>query len=204
MDADHFYSLLQNHVPPPAVAYCFRIWQEHPFEFKLRKARASKIGDFSCRPGKVARITVNHDSHPYLFLLTYIHEVAHLVVHRQSGWSAEAHGTEWKSAFNNMLRPLMTNNVFPEVLLKALDNHMINPKASSFSDAGLSACLRQYDERLQSATLLSQIPEGSLFGIRGRWFMKGQQKRTRIVCHEVKTRRKYLVSADAQVEVSYN
>ena len=200
MDADRLHSLLQKHLPPAALAYCFRLWQEQPFEFKLRKTRVSKIGDFTCRPGKVPRITVNHDSHPYLFLLTYIHEVAHLVVHKQSGWRLEAHGREWKDAFRALLAPILTTAVFTDDLLSALSKHMVNPRASSFSDAALSACLRQHDERLRSVTLLSEIPEGSVFGIRDRWFTKGQQKRTRVVCREVKTSRRYLVPLNAPVE----
>lgn len=200
MDPVRLYAILEKHIPAIAIPYCFQLWREHPFDFRLRKKRISKVGDFTCRIGKTPRITINHDSHPYLFLLTYVHEVAHLLVHQKFGWKPEAHGNEWKDTFRLLMTPLMTDEVFPPNLLSVLNAHMIDPKASSFSDSTLTQALRQYDEKQKSATLLSEIPEGSLFALHGRWFKKGHLKKTRVVCHEMKTRRNYLVPADAQVE----
>ncbi len=77
---------------------------------------------------------------------------------------------------------------------------MIQPKASSFSDTKLTHALRQYDERQKSATLLSEIPEGSIFGLHGRWFTKGKLKRTRVLCRELKTKKNFLVPVDVPVE----
>ena len=183
-----------------ALPYCYQLWVDRPFDFKLRKKRLSKIGDFTCHQGKSPRITINHDSHPYLFLLTYIHEVAHLVVHQECGWKVEAHGREWKETFKQLMAPLMKEDVFPSPLLTALKKHMIAPKASSFSDSELTHVLRQYDNPLKSTVLLSEIPEGSTFSFHGKWFTKGTLKRTRVMCRELKTKRNYLVPADAEIE----
>jgi SprT protein len=192
--------MLEEHIPPPALSYCFQLWQEYPFELKLRKARISKVGDYTCHHGKIPRITINHDSHAFLFMITYVHEVAHLLVHRQHGWKTEAHGKEWKQTFRGLMSPLLTEEIFPKDLLLVLRRHMEDPRASSFSDSSLTAALRQYDEKQKSATLLSEIPEGSVFGLHGRWFRKGPLRRTRVLCHELKTTRKYLVPADAPVD----
>jgi len=199
MDSARIQSILEVHVPLPAVPYCFQLWNQYPFEFRLRKKRISKVGDFTCRHGKKPRITINQDSHPYLFLITYVHEVAHLVVHLDYGWKAKSHGKQWKKAFQHLLAPLMTEAVFPKDLLLILARHMEDPKASSFSDSKLTAVLRDYDQR-QTVTLLSEIPEGSIFGLHGRWFKKGKLRRTRVLCHELKTRRNYLVPADVPVD----
>jgi len=200
MDSPGLYSILEKHVPAAALHYCFQLWQRSPFDFKLRKKRISKVGDFICHAGQVPRITINHDSHPYLFLLTYIHEVAHLVVHQNHGRRVEAHGAEWKKSFRELLTPMMREEIFPKSLLSVLEKHMVDPRASSFSDSKLTHALRQFDEMQKSATLLSEIPEGSVFGLHGRWFKKGPMKRTRVLCREVKTKRNFLVPADAQVE----
>lgn len=200
MDPIRVHSTLEAHIPPPALPYCFQLWNQHPFEFRLRKKRISKVGDFTCRHGRKPRITINQDSHPLLFLMTYVHEVAHLVVHEQYGWKAEAQGTEWKRTFQDLMSPLMTEEVFPKNLLAILRKHMKDPMASSFSDSQLTAALREQDERQKSVTLLSQIPEGSIFGLHGRWFRKGQLRRTRVLCHELKSRRNYLVPADAPID----
>jgi SprT protein len=76
---------------------------------------------------------------------------------------------------------------------------LANPKASSFSDPELTALFRSYDEKLTKAILVSQPGEGSIFSFHGRWFKKGIAKRTRVLCLELKTKRNYLVPADAEV-----
>ena len=200
MDSLRLYSLLEKHLPPVAIPYCFQLWQRNPFDFSVRKKRISKVGDFTSHPGKVPRITINYDSHPYLFLLTYVHEVAHLLVHHNYGWKHEAHGEVWKSTFRELMTPLMNEDVFPPSLLMVLKRHMADPKASSFSDTELTQALRNHDEKQKSVILLSEIPEGSIFGLHGRWFKKGKLKRTRVLCHEIKTRRNFLVAADSPVE----
>lgn len=198
--ADKVRDILQKHVPTVSVPYCLHLWQNTPFKFKLRKSRQSKIGDFSCKHGQVPQITVNDDLHPLLFLITYVHEVAHLHVHRQYGHRVEGHGEEWKSAFRDLLAPVMIPEIFPGKLLRGLKRHMVNPRASTFSDTELTELLRSVDAKWSRATLLSEIPEGSLFGLHGKWFRKGALQRTRVLCLELKTKRKFLVPADMPVE----
>ena len=193
-------AVLQKHVPEAARAYCFDLWIRYPFRFTLRKSRQSKVGDFICRDGEAPHITVNADLHPYLFLVTYVHEVAHLVVHRTHGPRTEAHGESWKDVFRQLMLPLLVPEVFPKELLIRLRTHMQDPMASSFSDSDLTEAFRAHDPKWSRATLLSEIPVGSMFGLRGKWFRKGQLQRTRFVCTEIKTKRIFLVPADFPVE----
>jgi SprT protein len=199
MEEEKVKKLLQQHVPIAAAEYCFDLWKTYRFVFKTKKARQSKVGDFTFRPGQRQQITINHDLHPYLFLTTYIHEVAHLIVHGQHGRKAEAHGQEWKTEFKKLLEPLLSEEVYPRPLLTLLRKHMVNPKASSYSDSKLTAAFRSYDVLKAKVMVLSQLPEGSIFRLQKRWFKKGETKRTRVLCLEVKTRRQYLVPADAEV-----
>jgi hypothetical protein len=200
MSSEKVSSILDTHVPTDSRRYCLDLWERYRFDFRLRKSRISKIGDFTFRNGQIPRITVNRDLHPYLFLITYIHEVAHLEVHRHFGHRVEAHGQEWKKAFQQMLDPVLNQLIFPYDLLVALRKHMADPKATTFSDTRLMHVFRQYDLQAAAATFLSEIPEGSIFALRGRWFKKGKTNRTRVLCQELKTRRKYFVPADAPVE----
>jgi hypothetical protein len=198
MELKKIEEILTRHVPASAVEYCTRLWQDLPFHFKLRKSRQSKVGDFTCRTGHTPQITVNHDLHPYLFLMTYVHEVAHHRVHQQYGHRAEAHGTEWKKNFQELMSPLLTGEIFPEPLLSGLIKHMSAPKASSFADAELTQLFRAAGGRADEV-LLSHIPEGSIFHLQGRWFKKGKLRRTRVLCREVKSKRQYLVPLDAVI-----
>lgn len=190
---------LQYHLPAAAQDYCIQLWGKNPFHFHLSKKRLSKSGDFTCKHGHTPRITVNKDLHAFEFLITYIHEVAHLHVHQTYGFRAEAHGTEWKNKFQELLAPLLTEQVFPKDILDCLLKHMVNPKASTYSDADLTKLLRSKDPRAAQITLLSQLPEGSVFDLNGRWFKKGKIRRTRVLCLEVKSKRQFLVPADVPV-----
>ncbi len=199
MTQDKVFTTLQQHIPASAVEYCFNLWLKYKFVFKLRKARITKAGDFTFRSGQTPRITVNSDLHPHSFLITYVHEVAHLEAHSIFGHRVEAHGDQWKKTFQQLMIPVLTAEIFPPRLLAVLKRHMTNPKASSFSDSELTAALRKFDGNQASVILLSQLPEGSVFGLHGRWFKKGKLKRTRVMCREVNTKRDYLVPVDAPV-----
>lgn len=194
-----FRLLLAEQVPSASLDYCIDLWQRNPFLFHLNKKRLSKSGDFTSRHGETPRITVNKDLHAYEFLITYVHEVAHLHVHQKYGFRAEAHGEEWKNTFRELLSPLLTADIFPEKVLTSLQQHMVNPKASTYSDSELTKLLRSYNPLASKVTLLSELPEGSLFDLHGRWFKKGKLKRTRVLCLEVKSKRQFLVPADMPV-----
>ena len=170
MDLKKIEGILVQHIPAGALDHCSRLWQELPFDFKLRKSRLSKVGDFTCRSNQSPQITVNKDLHPFLFLMTYVHEVAHLRVHQEYGFKAEAHGDAWKATFQRLMAPLLREEIFPEPLLSGLRRHMASPKASSFSDAALTELFRSVDSRERNTILLSQIPEIGRASCRERVF----------------------------------
>lgn len=200
MRPDKVLPILQQHLPPSSVEYCFALWQASPFELKLTKSRQTKVGDFTSRNTRShPRITLNHDLNPYTFLVTYVHEVAHLRVYLKHGARVDPHGEEWKTMFTELMVPMLWETVFPEEILHVLRRHMINPKASSFADAELTLALRKFDKDAHRFATLSEIPEGSIFKLQDRYFQKGKLRRTRVVCRELKSKRDYLVPADAQV-----
>ncbi|HLT82472.1 MAG TPA: SprT-like domain-containing protein [Cyclobacteriaceae bacterium] len=193
-------NLIDHHVPPTAAGYAFQLWKETPFVFKVTRSRSSKVGDFTgCRHHATHRITVNHDLNPYLFLITYVHEVAHLRTFLHYGTRVEPHGSEWKRIFKNLLTPVLNEHVFPPRVLHRLTIHMANPKASSFADSELTIALRQYDPGAANQTTVADLPEGAVFKLQGKYYRKGKLRRTRVVCREIRTRREYLVPAEALV-----
>lgn len=200
MSIEKILEILKTHVPPPAVEYCLNLWKATPFELKLSKSRQTKVGDFTSRRSKShPRITLNNDLNPYLFLTTYIHEVAHLHVFLKFGHRVDPHGEEWKTAFTDLLIPMLWENIFPPEILHELRRHMVNPKASSFADTKLTEAFRLFDKNKTHAAVLSQLPEGSTFQLQGKFFKKGKLRRTRVLCKELKSKRDYLVPADALV-----
>lgn len=199
MTSDKVFTILQSHVPPSSLEYCFSLWKESPFELKITKSRQTKVGDFTSRRTKLhPRITLNNDLNPFLFLVTYVHEVAHLRVYLQFGNRVDPHGDKWKTTFTDLMVPLLWESVFPEEILHELRRHMINPKASSFADTDLTQAFRKFDKN-SSQMVLSELPEGSIFRLQGRYFRKGKLRRTRVLCREMQSKKDYLVPADALV-----
>lgn len=200
MTEQQVLSILQRHLPKPAISYSLQLWQEKPFTLKVTKSRLTKIGDFtSKRNAARPQITLNGDLNPYSFLVTYIHEVAHLFVFLNFSQNVEPHGEHWKYAFKRLMSPMLTPHVFPEEILIPLMDHMENPKASSFGDVTLTKALRNFDADAKELVILSEIPEGSIFKLRDRYFQKGKLRRTRVLCKELQSKRQYLVPAEAEV-----
>ncbi|MCK5366987.1 MAG: SprT-like domain-containing protein, partial [Cyclobacteriaceae bacterium] len=101
------YQILQNQVPENAVHYCLDLWETIPFNFKVTRKRNSKLGDyrFDQRNGSHS-ISVNFDLNQYSFLITYIHELAHLLTTERFGRKSQPHGKEWKSNFRELMEPV--------------------------------------------------------------------------------------------------
>lgn len=198
--AAKLYEVLKSQVPESALDYCVSLWREYPFSFKITRSRNSCLGNYKYQNGQHT-ITVNHDLNIYNFLVTYIHEVAHqrvFIFDRKKG--TLPHGEEWKSRFRELMSPLLNEEVFPEQILHPLSLHMQNPKASSTRDASLMKAFRHYDlNRKSTAVHLEDIKTGQNFVFKNRVFQKLEVKRTRAVCLEIASKRKYTIPLLAEI-----
>jgi SprT protein len=193
--------ILLNHIPLEALDYCTQLWTEQPFNFKTKNKRATKLGDYRYLPtDKSHNISINNDLNPYSFLVTYLHEVAHQRAFVKYGRRIKPHGIEWKMTFKDITLPLLNPSVFPDDVLRKLARYMKDPKASSCNDHSLMRVLKEYD-KLES-TFLGDLQKGQVFKLGTRAFKKEDLRRTRFVCQEVSTGRKYLISKSAVVNPS--
>jgi hypothetical protein len=194
--------IIGRYVPENTIQYCTSIWGKNPFSFKVTKERRSKVGDYRFNKGSGNHeITVNGSLNPYAFLITYLHEVAHLVHFKMHGNNRHPHGKVWKKIFQELMEPVLSDRVFPPEILHQLIKHMKNPKASSQSDPVLAKLLRQYDRNNNEAELhLEDLKEGEPFILDGCTYTKIKKRRTRSLCKENKTGKKYLISEMAQVK----
>ena len=198
---DRFQSIIQSHVPAQSINYCTDLWEKVYFNFKVTRHRTSKLGDYRYnKANKIHTITVNGNLNPYSFLITYIHEVAHLQVQLAFGNRVLPHGREWKAEFKKLMIPMMTPAVFPDDLLKGLARHMKNPKASSLTDHNLVKILREYDAKSNDGMVLAKIENGGQFIFSERHFKKIETRRTRALCLELKTGKKYLIAETAYIK----
>lgn len=196
----NYHDVFGRFVPEAAVDYCVKLYEYYGFEFKIKKARGTKLGDYRFDPtNKLHTITVNNDLNPYAFLITYLHEVAHLANRIKNGGKVSPHGSEWKMYFVRIAKPMMNDVVFPPEVLNALHRYFKNPKAASCSDVLLTETLRGYD--LQNGkVLLKQLKAGDQFEFNDKQYLYLEKRRTRILCEQLPTNRKYLISLIAEVK----
>ena len=193
-------AIFEKHMPEASVDYCYQLWQEFNFNFKISRKRNSKLGDYKFDPRSGEHsISVNENLNVYSFLITYVHEVAHLIVQLKYKGRVQAHGREWKSAFKKLMYALLNDKVFPSDLLGVLAQHMKNPKASSTSDRSLQLALNAYDPP-SNEILLKDLDQGDKFLFNKRTFQKIELRRTRSLCLCLDNSRKYLISDTAAVK----
>lgn len=194
--------ILAFNIPAKSISYCQSLQERFDFDFRLASPRKTRLGDFSYRPGTRPLITVNSDLNPYSFLITYIHEVAHCMVFRKYSFKVAPHGKEWKWAFQELAQPILTPEIFPIDVLIPLVRYLKNPKASTSGDPALLLALKKYDDPTEGAHKkpLIYLREGDLFVYNGRSFVKGPLRRTRVLCIETKSQKKYTIAAHALVE----
>lgn len=194
--------LFSRFCPLAAAPYCAALHQQHAFQLVVAKARKGKLGDYRYIPGKPIRyrISVNGNLNPYAFLLTYLHEVAHLVAFEQHGRRIRPHGKEWKQKFQLMMQPVLNETVFPSALLPVVQAYMQNPRASAGADGRLFQALREFDPA-SGEKILADVAAGEPFLFRGKVYEKGTIRRTRILCREQRSGKLYLFSSHAAVEI---
>jgi SprT protein len=197
---DESISIFEKYFPEQAVTYCFQLWKSSQFHFKITRKRHSKLGDYRFSPEKGHQITVNQNLNKYSFLITFLHEVAHYQVITTCKKYKLPHGKEWKSKFAALAAPVLNESVFPKEILNPLQVYMQNPKASSCSDPALMGALRLFNVNEEKITLLADLKTGETFRLNQRIFRKGEKRRTRVLCEEIASRKKYLISVMAEVE----
>ena len=190
-----------KYIPSKSRLYCLQLSFKYDFAFKLKNDRSSKLGDFK-RDFKRQQfvISVNRGLNPYQFLITFIHELAHLKVAINYPRFVKAHGKEWKESFKELLAPVLEEDIFPQPLLDVLKIHMNNPKAAAGSDPKLWQALRAYNISNTKNTL-NDLLDGTRFTFKTKHFTRVNKKRTRILCKEDKTGKFYLIQGIAEVEV---
>lgn len=193
---------LSKYMPESAAPTIAKWIVDYRCVFKVSRSRSSKLGDYTApRKGYPHRISVNHNLNPYAFLITTVHEFAHLVAYEKFGRAIQPHGEEWKNTFRELMTPFFKLDIFPKDLAAALTEYLINPAASSYSDLNLARILRSYDKE-QEGKFIECIPEGSYFQIStGRVFQKLNKLRKRYKCVEISSKRVYLFHPLAEVQI---
>ncbi len=185
--------ILAQYIPEAAVDGVLNRIIEKRIHLKISRSRKTKLGDY--RPPvrhSNHRITINHDLNPYAFLITFIHELAHLLVFEQYKNKVAPHGKEWKNEYKRLMIEFFKLNIFSPELQKALDDSIQNAKASTFSELELSRLLKNYDKPNGQIHLETLQAETVFIIHNGKKFVKGEKLRKRYQCRSLQNNRFYL------------
>ena len=190
---------INRQIPPVASPLLASIVEQYAVEFLVKNKRKTKHGDYRRLASGRHLITLNRTENPQRFLITLIHELAHLVAFKNYGARIKPHGLEWKSTYKTLMLPFLQPTIFPEPILGVLARHMKNPKATTDSDFQLVMALKTIEKT--SASYVFELPEGAVFKLyNGKVFTKGPKMRTRYECIERATQRRYRISPHVEVE----
>jgi SprT protein len=194
---------LQSYLPDGSYEDVAHYLHHYKVQLTITRERKSILGDYRHSfADKNHRISINGNLNSYSFLITLLHELAHLFTYERFGHKVSAHGTEWKNEYSKILAQFLIKKIFPPDIEKVLLKTLKSPAASSCADDGLLRVLRKYDPAKDGTILVEALPQGTLFKIKGdRIFRKEEKVRKRYRCVEVKTGKVYLFSPVYEVEL---
>ncbi|MDD4820367.1 MAG: sprT domain-containing protein [Flavobacteriales bacterium] len=200
--------ILLKYFPEQAVEIVAMWIMKYGILLNITKERATKHGDFTFAPVRgMQKITVNGTLNPYAFLLTFTHEVAHLLVFKQYGKSLLPHGQAWKDTFRTLMLSLPLTQIYPRDILVPLADYLKNPKASSDRHTELCIAFSHYDMYGNKV----ENGENEMFSVESltagdRFFFKenteyvlGTKRRRLYLCTRVDNGKQYLFQPHALV-----
>ncbi len=193
---------LQRYLPPGSAPLVMQYLHHYKVHLTITRERKSILGDYRhATHQRNHRISVNGNLNQYSFLITLVHELAHLLTFQQWGNRVQSHGKEWKGIYGFLLKDFIVANIFPQDIRHRLQQSINDLPASSCADDNLMRILRKYDEGNDDMVLVEQVPEGNCFATEdGRIFRKGKKLRKRYQCFDVKTKQEYLFSPVYEVK----
>jgi SprT protein len=193
---------IKRYIPPASAQMVLDYLKQYKVHLTVTRDRRSVLGDYRhATTYNTHRISVNGTLNKYSFLITLIHELAHLITFMQYRNRVDPHGREWKNCYAMLLKDFLKPEIFPADLLLALNKSMHDLPASSCSDDNLMRALKNYDVRTNGLVMVEQIPEGTDFDAgKGKIFRKGKKLRKRYQCIEIETGKLYLFSPIYEVK----
>ena len=195
---------IKRYIPEEAAPFILHYLNIYKVHLTITRERKSVLGDYRHATGfKAHRISVNGNLNKYSFLITLVHELAHLVTFLEHGPRVEPHGKDWKRLYGSLMKDFLTPEIFPPDLLAALNRSLHNLPASSCSDEKLMRMLKKYDGSANGLVMVEQVEDGAVFDAgKGKMFRKGKKLRKRYQCVELSTGRLYLFSPVSEFKIA--
>ena len=190
-----FPEKLNKYLIPGALEFVNEWCAGYAVHLEIKNARETKLGDYRKMHGR-HHITLNYglDSELSFHILT--HEIAHMHARVKYGNSIQPHGKEWKRIFAGLI--LQTLHLYEPEFQLILKDFARNPRAGYYAYQPLVNYfqMKENPERVS----LKDLPEGAVFKSGRKIFKKGNKRKIRYICTDLKTGKKYSVHPLAPVD----
>lgn len=197
---EHPLQALSSYLPQHSFEKVAPYLVQYKVHLIVTKERKTVLGSYKhAYKHKNHCITVNGNLNKYSFLLTLLHELAHLLTFVQYGSKVQSHGKEWKGIYAGLLKDFLAENIFPEDIVTAVKTSLHNIGASACAEDGLMRVLRKYDPNNEDTALLETLPDGHFFIFNQQVYQKIKKRVKRFECIHVQSKKKYLFSPICEV-----
>ena len=194
------FEILAKYLPASSHEYIQQLLTGENLLIRITRQRKTRFGSFTARRNSNYKaINISGQQNQWAFLITFIHEFAHLRVWKTYGHKVKGHGREWKDTYYQLATPLLLSNTFPEDINEALKKYFTGKKISDSTETNLMRILKKYDSAGQEVIYIENIPVGHYFTYGNHQFQKIEKLRTRYKCKDVKTGRMFVFTALVEV-----
>lgn len=193
---------LNSFLPEGSFEEVARYLHQYKVHLTITKERQTILGNYRNKiVDKNHRISVNGNLNKYSFLITLLHELAHLLAHEKYGHRIQAHGKQWKQEYGSILNEFLPKKIFPPEIKSSLLVSLRDPAATTCAEPQLMRALKKYDAEKEGYCFVEELPLGGLFKVNnGSVFKKGERIRKRFRCIELATKKIYLFSPVYEVQ----
>ncbi len=198
-----FYQNLIPYLDEKAALFIDNQTKDLKFHLKITKPRDSKFGDyFPAVNNNRQRITINGNLDKYSFLITLLHELAHLYVQENVKHKHLPHGEEWKTTFSQLLSLAIKNDLFPLRVSDLINKLYIKERKFTHTSRVkiLNAIYKELN--IQIPIRLENLPLNSTAILpNGMTIIKLNQQRTRCLCRDLNNNKLYYVNKLIEVKL---
>lgn len=189
---------MKSHLSDKAYIFVLELLEEYPTKIQIKKERSTKHGDFRVVK-KEYLISINNSLSHDAFLFVTLHEIAHRINFQKGGRKVQPHGDEWKSIFSDLLFQALDNNLFDQGLEQHIASFAIKPTSVVGQNHQLHRLLFPSKH---NGPVVDELELNALFLFKKRIFKKMGKRRTRVLCEEIKSQKKYLFHKDTPVTIA--
>lgn len=187
--ADMVPQVLGHYLEGPGLQLARQQWLQHQFELVITRPRKSRYGTCIKR-GNHFTITLNANLTKPHFIITYLHEVAHLIDQKDRKRPARAHGPSWQRIYRELIEVGLSLDAFPYQIVKPLKASLANVKSATGLNEALAIALGMHQEGeapTEGTILLKELKAGDVFIYGDRHYVLLTNLRSTMECQEANT-----------------